>query len=315
MTQVYLDFEEELADLQNQIEALRNNSTLKGAAIVKQLDKLEQETNKQLEKIYKNLTPWQKVQVARHTNRPRSLDFINNICTDIIWLSGDRLFGEDEAMPTCLARINGKPVVIIAQERGKDTQTRIKHNFGMAKPEGYRKAQRMMQLANRFNLPLITFIDTPGAYPGVQAEERGQAEAIAKALEISVQIKSPIISVVIGEGGSGGAIAIGVANKLFMLEHAVYSVISPEGCASILWRTAEAAQIAAEALKITAQDLLRLKIIDEIITEPLGGAHRDPEQVIKNTQIAISQAIEEFAGMSGEAIIKHRTLKFLAMTQ
>ncbi len=309
----YLDFEAPLAVLQSQIDALRNNSSLKASSIVKQLDKLEQEAFKELEKIYKNLTPWQKVQVARHTDRPRSLQFVENIFTDIIWLSGDRVFGEDAAMPTCLARLNGQPVVVISQERGKDTQTRIKHNFGMAKPEGYRKAQRLMKLADRFQLPIITFIDTPGAYPGVQAEERGQAEAIAKTMEVSCEVAVPMIAVVIGEGGSGGAIAIGLANRVYMLEHAVYSVISPEGCASILWRTADAAETAANALKITAQDLIKLKIIDAIISEPIGGAHRDPEVVYNNTRDMLTRALDEFKTMPPDQILQNRLSKFAQM--
>ncbi|MDG2270345.1 MAG: acetyl-CoA carboxylase carboxyltransferase subunit alpha, partial [Alphaproteobacteria bacterium] len=270
----FLDFEKPIADLEGKIEELRHLSdgTIN---IANEVGKLEEKVDRQLRQTYGRLTPWQKVLVARHPGRPKCGDYVSELITDFVPLAGDRLFSEDAALVAGLGRFRGRAVAVLGHEKGNDTDSRIAHNFGMARPEGYRKAQRVMELANRFDLPLLSFVDTSGAYPGVGAEERGQSEAIARAIQSCLGLTVPFVSVIIGEGGSGGAIAIATANKVFMLEHAVYSVISPEGCASILWRDAARAQDAAEALKITAQDLARLKLIDGVIAEPLGGAQRD----------------------------------------
>lgn len=305
----FLDFEKPIADLEGKIEELRHLSdgTIN---IADEVGKLEEKVDRQLRQTYGRLTPWQKVLVARHPGRPKCGDYVSELITDFVPLAGDRLFSEDAALVAGLGRFRGRAVAVLGHEKGNDTDSRIAHNFGMARPEGYRKAQRVMELANRFDLPLLSFVDTSGAYPGVGAEERGQSEAIARAIQSCLGLTVPFVSVIIGEGGSGGAIAIATANKVFMLEHAVYSVISPEGCASILWRDAARAQDAAEALKITAQDLARLKLIDGVIAEPLGGAQRDPGVAISAVGVAVDEALRELEGMDGAALKTHRREKF-----
>lgn len=305
----FLDFEKPIADLEGKIEELRHLSdgTIN---IANEVGKLEEKVDRQLRQTYGRLTPWQKVLVARHPGRPKCGDYVSELITDFVPLAGDRLFSEDAALVAGLGRFRGRAVAVLGHEKGNDTDSRIAHNFGMARPEGYRKAQRVMELANRFDLPLLSFVDTSGAYPGVGAEERGQSEAIARAIQSCLGLTVPFVSVIIGEGGSGGAIAIATANKVFMLEHAVYSVISPEGCASILWRDAARAQDAAEALKITAQDLARLKLIDGVIAEPLGGAQRDTGVAIYAVGVAVDEALRELEGMDGAALKTHRREKF-----
>ncbi|MBQ7672963.1 MAG: acetyl-CoA carboxylase carboxyltransferase subunit alpha [Alphaproteobacteria bacterium] len=304
---IILDFERPIFELDSKIKELKNLNT-GDLSIIDEIKRLENKQKKLLKKIYSELTPWQKVLVARHQERPKTSDYINALIDNFVPLAGDRLFGNDLAIIAGIGKFRGMSVAVLGHEKGKDTQDRIKHNFGMPHPEGYRKAHRIMDLADKFDLPLLTFIDTAGAYPGVGAEERGQAEAIAKCIERSLQFKKPIIATIIGEGGSGGAVALAVANTILMLEHSIYSVISPEGCASILYRSPEKAQEAAEALKLTAQDLLRFKMIDEIIEEPLGGAHRDPTSIIKSVGEKIKGAL---AGASDIISPKeHRNQKF-----
>ena len=276
---------------------------------------LEKKSAKALADIYQNLTPWQKAQVARHAQRPHALDYIDALITDFVPLAGDRKFSEDEAVVGGLGRFNGQPVVVIGQEKGSNTESRLKHNFGMAKPEGYRKAVRLMEMADKFGLPVISFVDTSGAFPGIEAEERGQAEAIARSTDCCLSLGVPIIAVVIGEGGSGGAIAIATANSVLMLEHAIYSVISPEGAASILWRDPARNKDAAAALRITAQDLKKFGIIDEIVSEPLGGAHRLPSEAMNATREALARAMANFAGLSADTVRKQRRDKFMAIGQ
>jgi acetyl-CoA carboxylase carboxyl transferase subunit alpha len=275
--------------------------------------RLERKTERLLRAAYSKLTPWQKVQIARHPNRPRFKDYAKALISDFTPLAGDRAFGEDRAITGGLGRFRGESIVVMGQERGSDTTSRLAHNFGMPRPEGYRKARRLFELAERFQLPVITFVDTPGAYPGIDAEERGQAEAIARCIDTSLSLTVPVVSTVTGEGGSGGAIAIATGNYIMMMEHAVYSVISPEGCASILWRSAEHAKDAAEALKITSHDLRELGIIDEIVFEPLGGAHRAPDQVFSSLGSAIDNALRTLAPKSPTALREGRRDKFLAM--
>lgn len=289
---VILDFERPIFELETKIKELKNLNT-GDLSINQEIKKLEEKLNKLLQQVYKNLSPWQIVQVARHPTRPQTADYIKNMFSDFVPLCGDRAFGNDEAIIAGIAKFRGISVAVLGHQKGKDTDERIKHNFGMPHPEGYRKASRIMRLASKFNIPLITFIDTAGAYPGVGAEQRGQAEAIGMCLEESMKVKSPIISLVIGEGGSGGAVALAVANKIYMMEYSTYSVISPEGCASILWRDPSKAQDAADALKLTANYLLKFKLIDGIVKEPLGGAHRDPDAAIKNAADTISSALNE----------------------
>jgi len=262
---------------------------------------------------YARLSSWQKVQVARHPERPHFLDYARRVFEDFTPLAGDRNFGEDQAVVAGLARFRGRPVAFIGQEKGNDTQSRVKHNFGMAMPEGYRKAVRIFGLADQFGLPVLSFCDTSGAYPGVSAEERGQAEAIARSIQAGLSVRAPFIATIIGEGMSGGAIAIAAASRVYMLEHAIYSVISPEGCASILWRSADKAQEAAQALRITAQDLHQLRVIDAIVPEPVGGAHRAPEEAIDAVAEQIAQGLKEMEGVSGEELLRQRRAKFLAM--
>jgi acetyl-CoA carboxylase carboxyl transferase subunit alpha len=309
----FLDFELTVTELEGRIADLRQLVSNGQTNIADEVSRLQTKVNRMLQQIYAHLTPGQKVQVARHPSRPHTSDYINALCQDFTPLAGDRLFAEDPAIIAGIARFNGHSVVVMGQEKGKDTETRVKHNFGMAKPEGYRKAQRLMQLADHFDLPVITFVDTAGAYPGIDAEERGQAEAIAKSIETCLRLGVPMISTIIGEGGSGGAIAIAAADRVFMLEHSVYSVISPEGCASILWRSAQQAEEAAAALRMTSQDLLGFGIIDRIIQEPLGGAHRNPQGAIKATGETIARALDELRHKPPEVLRRERREKFLNM--
>jgi acetyl-CoA carboxylase carboxyl transferase subunit alpha len=309
----FLEFEKPLAELEGKIEELRHLADGGDLNIADEVERLENKVDRLLRQTYAKLSPWQKVQLARHPDRPHGSDYIAGLITEFTPLAGDRTFAEDRAIIGGLGRFRGRAVVVLAHEKGADTEARVKHNFGMAKPEGYRKAIRLMQLAQRFALPVLSFVDTAGAYPGIEAEERGQAEAIARSIEACLQIEVPMVATVIGEGGSGGAIAIAAGNKVLMLEHAVYSVISPEGCASILWRSAGNAQDAAEALKLTAQDLLKLGIIDQIVTEPLGGAHRDKAATIDAVGHAIESALNPLLALDGAALRKQRREKFLAM--
>jgi acetyl-CoA carboxylase carboxyl transferase subunit alpha len=309
----FLDFEKPIAELEAKIEELRHLSDDGPVNIADEVTKLKSKADRLLRQTYVKLTPAQKVQVARHPERPKFTDYLRGLFTDVTPLAGDRLFGEDAAIIGGLARFRGRSCVVIGQEKGHDTESRVRHNFGMARPEGYRKAQRLMKMAERFNLPIISFVDTAGAYPGIDAEERGQAEAIAKSIEICLGVQVPIVSVVIGEGGSGGAIAIATADRVLMMEHAVYSVISPEGCASILWRSASAAAEAAAALRLTAQDLKELSIIDGVIDEPLGGAQRDREAAISAVGGAIEKSLSELVGLSGPVLRQRRREKFLAI--
>jgi acetyl-CoA carboxylase carboxyl transferase subunit alpha len=309
----FLDFERPIAELEGKIEELRHLSTESGLNIAEEVERLEAQANRLLRQAYARLTPWQKVMVARHPERPHCLDYIKALIRDFEPLAGDRAFAEDAAVVGGLGRFRGQSVVVLGTEKGADTEARLKHNFGMARPEGYRKARRLMRLAERFDLPVITFIDTAGAYPGVDAEARGQSEAIARAIETCLDIRVPLIAAIIGEGGSGGAIALAAGNAVLMLEHAIYSVISPEGCASILWRDAAHAQDAAEALKLTAQDLLRLGVIDQIVPEPLGGAHRVPQDAISGLGGAIDGALRPLLGVDGAELRQQRRQKFLAM--
>ena len=309
----YLDFEKPIAELEGKIEELRHLIGSGEVNIADEVSKLQAKVDKILVQTYSKLTPWQKTLVARHHDRPHALDYIAQLIDDFTPLAGDRAYAEDSAVVGGLGRFRGASVVVIGTEKGSGTDDRVKHNFGMARPEGYRKAKRLMDLADRFRLPVITLVDTPGAYPGVDAEARGQAEAIARSVETCLALRVPLISVIIGEGGSGGAIALAAANSVLMLEHSIYSVISPEGCASILWRDADRAQDAAEALKLTAHDLKTLGIIDIVIPEPLGGAHRQPATVISAVGEALDSAIKEFVGLEGGVIKAKRREKFLAM--
>ncbi|GHC76422.1 acetyl-CoA carboxylase carboxyltransferase subunit alpha [Limoniibacter endophyticus] len=309
----YLDFEKPVADLEGKILELKKLSEAGEAVDVNdEVVRLEKRSKDALIDLYKALTPWQKAQVARHPDRPHCLDYVKELFTDFTPMAGDRSFGEDHAVIGGFARFRGQAIALLGHEKGNDTKSRLKHNFGMAKPEGYRKAVRLMELADRFGLPLITLVDTAGAYPGIGAEERGQAEAIARSTSACLSLKSPSVSVIIGEGGSGGAIAIAVANKVHMLEHSIYSVISPEGAASILWRDPTRAKDAATNMKITAQDLLDLKVIDTIIPEPLGGAHRDRAKAIRDTGDVIARSLDELTA-SGADFREQRREKFLAI--
>lgn len=310
---VFLEFEKPIADLEGKIEELRHLSSTGDFNIVDEVSKLQLKVDKLLRQTYGNLTAWQKVQVARHPDRPQFLNYLHQLFEDFIPLAGDRTFAEDQAIVGGIGRFKGRSVMVIGQQKGNDLESRIRHNFGAARPEGYRKAKRLMEMADRFNLPIITFIDTAGAFPGIDAEERGQAEAIARSIEACLRVRVPFVSVVIGEGGSGGAIAIGVANTVLMLEHSVYSVISPEGCASILWRSKTKAPEAAEAQRLTAQDLYTLGVIDRIVSEPMGGAHRHPDEAVKAVGKALEDALSRLVQMSGEALQEHRSQKFLSM--
>ncbi|WP_018183435.1 acetyl-CoA carboxylase carboxyltransferase subunit alpha [Kaistia granuli] len=310
----FLEFEKPVADLQGKVQELRAMAE-KGDAVAvgDEIAKLEAKAGQALADIYAKLTPWQKTQVARHPDRPHFVDYAKRLITDFTPLAGDRKFGEDQAILAGFGRFRGRPVAVMGQEKGHDTESRLRHNFGMARPEGYRKAVRIMELAERFGLPVIALVDTAGAYPGIDAEERGQAEAIARSTEAALGLGTPNVSVIIGEGGSGGAIAIATANRVLMLEHSIYSVISPEGAASILWRDGSRAQDAATNMKITAQDLFRFHVIDEIVPEPMGGAHRDPDVAVDATGNAIEQALAAFDGMSEADIKRQRREKFLAI--
>jgi acetyl-CoA carboxylase carboxyl transferase subunit alpha len=309
----FLDFEKPIAELEGKIEELRHISDDGEINIAEEVAKLQTKADRLLRQSYAKLTPWQKTQVARHPDRPHVSDYIAGLIEDFMPLAGDRAYAEDAAVIGGLGRFRGHTVMILGQEKGKDMTSRMKHNFGMARPEGYRKAQRLMRLADRFALPVITLVDTAGAYPGVGAEERGQAEAIARCMEVCLDLRVPIISAIIGEGGSGGAIAIATANRVLMLEHSIYSVISPEGCASILWRSGEQAQDAAEALKLTAQDLLRLQVIDEIVREPLGGAQRGKRETIDAVGAAIEKHLADLSDLDRDELRTARREKFLAM--
>src|SRR5437868_12387364 len=298
----YLDFEKPIAELESKISELRHLPNSGDVDIADEVMRLQDRVQKLLRATYSKLTPWQRVQVARHAERSHAQRYIDRLVTDYTPLAGDRTFGEDVAVVGGLGRLDGRSVMILGQEKGDDTDSRIKHNFGMARPEGYRKAQRLMKLADRFRLPVVTLVDTPGAYPGLDAEARGQAEAIASSIDTGLAIGVPLVSVVIGEGGSGGALAIASADKVFMLENAVYSVITPEGCASILWRDNANAQDAAEAMKVTASDLKKLEVIDEVIPEPMGGAHRAPEETIDLVGKVVSEALGELSQFDAETL-------------
>lgn len=310
----YLEFEKSVADLEGQVRELRSLSDDDdGVDVADEIARLEIKASQALVDIYKKLTPWQKTQVARHPDRPHFADYIDGFIEDFTPLAGDRKFSEDHAIRAGFGRFNGQSVAVIGHEKGNDTKTRLKHNFGMARPEGYRKAVRVLEMAERFKIPVISLVDTTGAYPGIGAEERGQAEAIARSTEACLNLKVPLISVIIGEGGSGGAIAIAAANRVMMLEYSIYSVISPEGAASILWRDSTRAKDAATNMKITAEDILEMGVIDSIIPEPTGGAHRDPKTVIEATRQAIRDALTELSGKSGEELKKLRWDKFMAI--
>ncbi|MBV8494810.1 MAG: acetyl-CoA carboxylase carboxyltransferase subunit alpha [Alphaproteobacteria bacterium] len=309
----FLDFERPIAELEGKIEELRHLSTDSGLNIAEEVGRLELQANRLLRQSYARLTPWQKVQVARHPERPHASAYLAALISDFTPLSGDRLFGEDAAAIGGLGRFRGRSVVVLGTEKGADTEGRLKHNFGMARPEGYRKIRRLMRLAERFRLPVLSFVDTAGAYPGVDAEARGQSEAIARSIETCLDLRVPVIAIVIGEGGSGGAIAMAAANTVMMLEHAIYSVISPEGCASILWRSGEQAPQAAEALKLTAAELLRLGVIDRVVPEPLGGAHRLPDQAITAVGEAIDEVLGPLLALDGDRLRDERRRKFLAI--
>ena len=313
----YLDFEKSLSDIEGKIRELNELrlSSNDGNISIDDISKLEKRSQDWLEDKYSNLSTWEKTQVARHPNRPHFTNYAEGILDNFVILSGDRLFGEDKAIIGGLGKIDNQSVMLIGHEKGNDTETRLKHNFGMAHPEGYRKSIRLMRLAEQFNIPVITFVDTPGAYPGIGAEERGQSEAIARSTDCTLSLKVPVISMIIGEGGSGGAIALAAANKVFMLEHSIYTVASPEASASILWRSAERAKDAAESMKITANDLLRLGIIDKIIDEPLGGAHREPAQMISQVKSYLKNTITELSQFTEKELIQKRRDKFIEIGQ
>tara|TARA_B100001173_G_scaffold303288_1_gene305901 strand:+ start:61 stop:1155 length:1095 start_codon:yes stop_codon:yes gene_type:complete len=309
----YLNFETEIKDLENELEKLKDPYNQEGLTEVdtQKISSTQEELDNKLKNIYSNLDPWQTTMVARHEDRPKAKFFIDNLFDDLISLSGDRFYGEDKSVLTGFAKFNGQSVLVIGQEKGEDLDSRIERNFGMMRPEGYRKTIRLMNLANKFRIPIISFIDTPGAYPGVGAEERGQAEAIAKSIECCMELKVPTIAIIIGEGGSGGAIALASSNKVIMLENAIYSVISPEGCATILWRDPKKMLDAAKAMKLSAKELLKLKVIDEIILEPVGGAHRDRDLILKNVRESLVKNLNYFNELSFEEIMNERKNKFL----
>ena len=311
--QTYLEFEKPIAELDRRIVELRGTASAGSINIDAEVERLDAKSSKLLRETYARLSPWQKTQVARHPERPHFKDYVAGITEDFMPLAGDRAFADDQAIIGGLARIDGRRVMLIGHEKGDDTASRLRHNFGMAKPEGYRKAIRLMRLADRFGVPVISLVDTSGAFPGVQAEERGQAEAIARSTEQCLALKVPMIAAVVGEGGSGGAIALAAANRVLMFEHAVYSVISPEGCASILWRTADKAADAAEAMRVTAQMLAELKVIDRIVPEPLGGAHRAPEEAIASLKAVLVEELDQCATLNGDQLLEQRRTKFLSL--
>ncbi len=313
----FLDFEKPIADLEARIHDLRelDGEQDGGANIEEEVAKLQDKADQLLRETYENLTPWQKVQVARHPSRPQFGDYVAGLIDDFTPLAGDRAYSDDKAITGGIGRFRGRSVMVMGHEKGRDMEGRVHHNFGMARPEGYRKAARLMRLAERFKLPIITLVDTQGAYPGVGAEERGQAEAIARSTETCLDVRVPLVACVVGEGGSGGAVALATGNAVIMLEHSVYSVISPEGCASILWRSAERAQDAAVAMKVTAQDLTGLKVVDQVVEESVGGAHRNSTSTIVALGDAIEQALKGLEGKDGGTLRQHRRDKFLAMGQ
>jgi acetyl-CoA carboxylase carboxyl transferase subunit alpha len=309
----FLEFEKPIAELEGKIEELRHVADGGDVNVAEEVSRLQTKADRLLRQTYGKLSAWQKTLVARHPERPHFGDYVGALVEEWTPLAGDRNFADDRAILGGLGRFRGRSVVLMGHEKGNDTATRVRHNFGMARPEGYRKAQRLMDMADRFRLPVVTLVDTPGAYPGIDAEARGQAEAIARAVETCLKIRVPLVAIIIGEGGSGGAIALAAGNRVLMLEHAVYSVISPEGCASILWRSADQAREAAEALKLTAEDLLKLGVIDEIVIEPLGGAHRDPTRIVQAVGDAIEAALTELCRHDGARLRAERREKFLAM--
>jgi acetyl-CoA carboxylase carboxyl transferase subunit alpha len=309
----FLDFEKPIAELEGKIEELRRMSEPDGINIAEEVAKLTEKADRQLRATYAKLTPWQKTQVARHPARPKALDYVSRLISDFTPLAGDRAFADDAAVLGGMGRFRGRSVVVIGTEKGSDTETRVARNFGMARPEGYRKARRLMELAGRFGLPILTFVDTAGAFPGIDAEARGQAEAIARSIEACLEAPVPLIATIIGEGGSGGAIALAAGDRVLMLEHAIYSVISPEGCATILWRDSAQAATAAEALRLTAEDLKRLKLIDTVIPEPLGGAHRDQAATIASVGNAVADALGPLVSLDGAALKARRREKYLEM--
>jgi len=309
----YLDFEKPVAALEERITQLRSVNALHDVDVASEIGRLETKSTELLASTYASLTPWQKTQVARHPQRPHFRDYVAHAFTDFMPLGGDRLYGDDLAIMGGFARLGGRRVMLIGHEKGNDTQSRIRHNFGMGKPEGYRKAIRLMEMASRFGLPVVTLVDTSGAFPGIEAEERGQAEAIARATEACLALEVPMVAAIVGEGGSGGAVALASANRVLMMEYAVYSVISPEGCASILWRTSEKAADAAQAMKVTAQDLKRINVIDRIVKEPVGGAHRDAAGAARMLGTALSEELDALAGKSGEQLVTAREQRFLAI--
>jgi acetyl-CoA carboxylase carboxyl transferase subunit alpha len=309
----FLDFEKPIAELEGKIEELRRMSEPDGINIADEVSRLTVVADKQLRTTYSRLTPWQKTQVARHPDRPRAQDYIDGLITEFTPLAGDRAFADDAAVLGGMGRCNGRAVMVLGIEKGADTESRVKYNFGMARPEGYRKARRLIELAGRFGLPVLSFVDTPGAFPGIDAEARGQAEAIARCIEACLDAPVPFVATIIGEGGSGGAMALAAGDRILMLEHAMYSVISPEGCASILWRDAAEAPAAAEALRLTADDLLRLKLVDQVVAEPLGGAHRDKSAALLAVGQAVQNALSGLASLDAATLRARRREKFLAM--
>ena len=310
----YLDFEKPVAEIEAKIDELRAVESGESAGPIREeVARLEAKAAQVLKDLYAELTPWQKTQVARHPDRPHCLDYVSALITDFVSLAGDRTFGEDDAVVTGFGRFRGESICVIGHEKGSSTEGRLRHNFGMARPEGYRKAERLMQMADRFGIPVLSLVDTAGAYPGIGAEERGQAEAIARSTSASLELGVPNVAVIIGEGGSGGAIAIATANRVLMLENAIYSVISPEGAASILWRDTSKAQDAATSMKITAEDMVRFGVIDQVVAEPPGGAHRDPATAIASAGEAISDALGELSGLDRETVRRQRREKFLAI--
>ena len=311
--QHFLDFEKPIAELESKIEELRRMSEPSGINIADEVSKLAEKADRQLRATYAKLTPWQKVQVARLPDRPKATDYVNALIEEFTPLAGDRAFADDAAVLGGMGRFRGRPVVVVGTEKGSDTESRLKHNFGAVRPEGYRKARRLIELAGRFGMPILSFVDTSGAFPGIDAEERGQGEAIARSIEACLEAPVPIVATIIGEGGSGGAIALAAGDSVLMLEHAIYSVISPEGCASILWRDAAQAPAAAEALKLTADDLHRLRLVDKVIAEPLGGAQRDPAATIQTVGEAMQAALEPLLAMNETALRSRRHEKYLEM--